>query len=191
MKMNVMYKAIIVRIFDLIRSPRTTWICIKEENKEAKDVQNGFFYPLVLIVTLGTIVGAFWGSNDFALDQMLKKTIIVLTSTFAGYFVSVIVLNEIIASRLFNMEKQYAACVRIIAYSSSIMLCVSTIVAIIPDLFILYVLNFYTAYIIWEGIGIIFKGLEENKKGIFTTICFILLYVSPYLIEKLMYAMMK
>jgi len=189
--MNVMYKAIIVRIFDLIRSPRTTWICIEEENKEAKDVQNGFFYPLVLIVTLGTIVGAFWGSNDFALDQMLKKAIIVLTSTFAGYFVSVIVLNEIITSRLFNMEKQYTACVRIIAYSSSIMLCVSTIVAIIPDLFILYVLNFYTAYIIWEGAGIIFKGLEENRKGVFTAICFILLYVSPYLIEKLMYAMMK
>jgi len=191
MKMNVMYKAIIVRIFDLIRSPRTTWICIEEENKEAKDIQNGFFYPLILIVTLGTIVGAFWSSGDFALDQMLKKTIIVLTSTFAGYFVSVIVLNEIITSQLFNMEKQYTACVRLVAYSSSILLCINIIVAIFPDWFILRIVYFYTAYVIWEGAGIIFNGLEENRKGIFTAICFILLYLSPYLIEKLMYAMMK
>ncbi len=186
-----MYKAIIIRIFDLVRSPRATWIRIEEENKEVKEIQNRFFYPLVLIVTLATILGAFWGTNDFALDQMLKKTIIVLTSTFAGYFISVILLNEIIASRLFNMEKQYPACVRIVAYSSSVMLCVNTIVAIIPDLFILYVLNFYTAYIIWEGSSVIFKGLEENRKGFFTAICFILLYVSPYLIDKLMYMMMK
>jgi len=185
-----MYKTIIVRIFDLIRSPRATWAHIKEEDKEAKDIQNGFFYPLVAVVTLGTIVGAFWSSGDFELDQMLKKAIIVLTSAFAGYFVAVIVLNEIIASSLFHMEKQYTACVRLIAYSSSIMLCVNTIVAIAPDLFILYVLNFYTAYIIWEGASI-FKGLEENRKGIFTVICIILLYASPLLIEKLMYAMMR
>jgi len=186
-----MYKAIIIRIVDLIRSPRTTWIGIGEEDRGAGEIQNRFFYPLVAVVTLGTIVGALGGSGDFALDQLFKKTIVALTSTFAGYFISVIVLNEIIASQLFKMEKQYTACVRIIAYSSSIMLCVNTIVAIIPDLFILYVLNFYTAYIIWEGSGIIFKGLEENRKGVFTVICLILLYVSPYLIEKLMYAMMK
>ena len=186
-----MYKAIIRRIIGLIGSPRTAWIDIEEENRSIKEIQNRFFYPLVLVVTAGTIIGAFWGAKGFALDQMLKKTVIVLTSTFAGYFISVIVLNEIIASRLFNMEKQYAACVRIIAYSSSIMLCAGTIVAIVPDLFILYALNFYTAYVIWEGSGIIFKGLEESRKGVFTAICFILLYVSPYLIDKLMYMMMK
>ena len=187
----MMYKAIISRIVELIRSPRTAWVRIEEENQRVKEIQNRFFYPLVLVVTVGTVIGVFWGAKGFALDQMLKKTIIVLTSAFAGYFISVIVLNEIIASRLFNMERQYAACVRIIAYSSSIMLCVGTIVAIVPDLFILYVLNFYTAYVIWEGSGIIFKGLEESRKGVFTAITLILLYLSPYLIEKLMYMMMK
>ena len=186
-----MYKAIISRVIGLISSPRAAWIRIGEENKEVREIQNRFFYPLVLVVTLGTIVGTFWGSKDFVLDLMLKKTVIVLTSTFAGYFISVIVLNEIIASRLFNMEKQYAACVRIVAYSLSISLCISTIVALAPDLFILYALNFYTAYIIWEGAGVIFKGLEESRKGVFTAICLILLYVSPYLIDKLMYIMMK
>ena len=186
-----MYNTIIPRIIDLIRYPRATWVRINEENKRNRDVQNRFYYPLVAMVTLGTIVGAFWGSGDFALDLMLKKTIIVLTSTFAGYFMSVIVLNEIISSSLFNMEKQYAACVRLVAYSSSILLCINTIVAIVPDWFILRIGYFYTAYVIWEGAGIIFKGLEENKKGIFTVICFILLYLSPFLIEKLMYLMMR
>jgi hypothetical protein len=186
-----MYKAIINRIVELIRSPRAAWIHIEEENKSVREIQNRFFYPLVLVVTIGTIVGAFWGAKGFPLDQMLKKTVIVLTSTFAGYFISVIVLNEIVVSRLFNMERQYAACVRIIAYSSSIMLCVDTIIAIIPDLFILRVLYFYTAYIIWEGAGIIFKGLEESRKGVLTAISLVLLYVSPYLIKILMYMMMK
>ena len=185
-----MYKAIISRIVELIRSPRMAWIRIEEENQPVKEIQNRFFYPLVLVVTAGTIIGAFWEAKDFILEQMLKKTIITLTFAFVGYFISVIVLNEIIVSRLFNMERQYAACVRIIAYSSSIMLCVGTVVAIFSDWFILYVLNVYTAYVIWEGSGIIFKGLEESRKGVFTAICLVLLY-APYLIGKLMYMMMK
>jgi len=186
-----MYNTIIVRIIDLISSPRATWVRIEEENKRNKDIQNKFFYPLVAMVTLATIVGAFWGSGEFALDLMLKKTIIVLTSNFAGYFMSVIVLNEIISSSLFDMEKQYAACVRLVAYSSSILLCINTIVAIVPDWFILRIGYFYTAFVIWTGSDVLFDGLEENRKGIFTVICFILLYLSPFLIEKLMYLMMK
>ena len=186
----MMYKAIIIRIIGLISSPRATWVRIGEENKGVGEIQNRFFYPLIAVVTLGTIVGAFWGSKDFALDLMLKKTVIVLTSTFVGYFISIVVLNEIIASRLFNMERQYTACVRMIAYSSSIFLCIRTVVAIVPDLFILYSLTFYTAFIIWEGAGVIFKGLEEGKKGILTVICLALLY-TPFLVDKFMDVMMK
>ncbi len=185
-----MYNAIFIRIIDLIKSPRATWICIEEENLKSREIQSRFFYPLVVMVTLGTVIGAFWG-KDFALDLMLKKTIIVLTSTFAGYFMSVIVLNEIISSSMFNMEKQYKACVRLVAYSSSILLCINTIVAIVPDWFILRIVYLYTAYVIWEGSGIIFNGLEDSKKGIFTAISFVLLYASPLFIEKLMYLMMK
>ncbi len=186
-----MYNTIILRIIDLIGSPRATWVRIKEENKRNREIQNKFFYPLVVMVTLGTIVGAFWSSGEFEFSEMLKRSIVVLTSNFAGYFMSVIVLNEIISSSLFNMEKQYRACVRLAAYSSSILLCINTIVAIVPDLFILRIGYFYTAFVIWAGSDVLFDGLEENRKGIFTVICFILLYLSPFLIEKLMYMMMK
>jgi len=186
-----MYKAIFARIINLISHPRIAWVRIEEEQLRTREIQIRFFYPLMAMVTLGAVVGAFLSSGDFALDQMLKRAIVVLTSTFAGYFVSVIVLNEIISSQFFNMERQYTACVRLVAYSSSILLCINTIVAIFPDWFILRIVYFYTAYIIWEGSGVIFKGLEENKKGVFTAICFVLLYLSPFLIEKLMYMMMR
>lgn len=185
-----MFKAIFTRIIDLIRNPQATWVRIGEENLKSREIQNRFFYPLMAIVTVGTIVGIYWGKN-FALDALFKDTIVVLTSTFAGYFMSVIILNEIISSRLFNMKKQHTACVRLVAYSSSILLCITAIIAIFPDWFILWVAYFYTAYIIWEGAGIIFSGLEENKKGTFTAICFILIFASPFLVKTLMEKMMK
>jgi len=186
-----MYKAIVKRIVDLVKSPQTEWVHIEEENRGINEIQNSFFYPLVAAVILGTVLGDVLGFNDFSLARISKETIIVLTSTFAGYFIAVTALNEIIASRLFNMEKQYVACVRLIAYSSSIMLCIRTVVAIVPDLFILYALNFYTAYIIWEGSGVIIKGLEENRRAFFMVICLVLLYVSPFLVGKLMDMMMR
>lgn len=186
-----MYNTIILRVMDLIRSPRATWVRIREENRRNREIQNKFFYPLVAMVTLGTIAGAFLGSGEFEFPEMLKRSIVVLTSNFAGYFLSVILLNEIVSSSLFNMEKQYSACVRMVAYSSSILLCINTIVAIVPDLFILRIGYFYTAFVIWTGSDVLFNGLEENQKGVFTVICFILLYLSPFLIEKLMYMMMK
>ena len=183
-----MVRAIVIRIFRLIESPRATWKEIEEEEASAKEIQNNFFYPLVIIVALATFLGAL--INGKPIEYMLKETVVVLTSTVAGYFIAVILLNEII-SRLFDVENSYAACAGIIAYSIAFKLCVDVIVAIVPSLFILYLSNFYVAYIIWEGAGIMFRELKENKRGFFTVICFILLYVSPFLIKRGMYLMMK
>ena len=183
-----MIRAIVIRIFQLIESPRAAWTQIEEEKASVKEIQNRFFYPLALTVATATILGALLHGKP--IEYMLKKAVVVLTSTVAGYFIAVILLNEAV-SRLFLLKNSYTACACIVAYSISFKLCVDVIVAIIPSLFILHLSNFYVTYIIWEGSGIVFRGLRENKRGLFTAICFILLYVTPSLIERGMYLMMK
>jgi hypothetical protein len=186
-----MIKAIFVKILELIKSPRQAWEKIERENKSGWEVQTGFFYPLLAMAAVAVIVGYALNTQDFVFELMFKETIVLLTSRFAGFYLSVILLNEVIASRIFNMERDYSACVRLLAYSSCIMLCMDAIIALLPAFFILFVVNLYTAYLIWEGAGIIFKDLAENRKGLFTAICLILLYALPNLIDLFMHRMMK
>jgi hypothetical protein len=186
-----MIKAIFIRILDLIKSPRQVWKEIEEEDLSAWEVQVNFYYPLLAMATIAVVIGYMINASDFVFEQMFKETIVLLTSRFAGFYLSVVLLNEVIASGMFAMERQYNACVRILAYSSCIMLCTDAIIALLPGFFILLVVNLYTVYIIWEGAGIIFKGLAENRKGVFTAICFTLLYALPYLIDWFMHRMMR
>jgi len=184
---------IVKRILELISTPNKAWLRIREENERVNEIQNKFLFPIILFVTLATIAGKLINTSNYTPESVLKGAVIILTSIFVGYFTAVIALSETVTSRSFEMKKQYTACVRIIAYSTSIMLCIEALVALvpIPGFFLLRVFNLYNVYIIWEGAGIIFKGLEEHKKGLFTVICVILLYLSPVLVRTVMELMMR
>lgn len=183
-------------VLRLVRSPREAWDEIVASDNDVRTMQNGFFYPLLLLVVVATFVGSWLNSQNFAFDQTLKECVVVFSSYFAGYYFAILLLNELIAKFL-GEEKNYKACARMITYASSVMLTLKVVVSLLPDLFILYVINLYAVYIIWEGVAAVFPSLgdaeaENNgKKGRFTMLCSALIYVFPFVMEILMMMMMS
>ncbi|HOI26657.1 MAG TPA: YIP1 family protein [Paludibacteraceae bacterium] len=184
-------------VLQLIRSPREAWKDIIAADKDVRSMQNGFFYPLLGFVVLATFIGSWLNSQNFAFDQALKECVVVFSSFFAGYYFAILMLNEVITWRSFGLKKNYVSCVRLITYTSSVMLTLKAVVSLWQDLFILYVINLYAAYIIWEGLSELFPTLgdaEAERMGVkrnFTIVCMCLIYIFPFLMEKLMMVMMS
>ncbi|MCK9156571.1 MAG: YIP1 family protein [Paludibacteraceae bacterium] len=184
-------------VLQLIRSPREAWKDIIAADKDVRSMQNGFFYPLLGFVVLATFIGSWLNSQNFAFDQALKECVVVFSSFFAGYYFAILMLNEVITWRSFGLKKDYVSCVRLITYTSSVMLTLKAVVSLWQDLFILYVINLYAAYIIWEGLSELFPTLgdaEAERMGVkrnFTIVCMCLIYIFPFLMEKLMMVMMS
>ncbi|HQJ89666.1 MAG TPA: Yip1 family protein, partial [Paludibacteraceae bacterium] len=164
-------------VLQLIRSPREAWKDIIAADKDVRSMQNGFFYPLLGFVVLATFIGSWLNSQNFAFDQALKECVVVFSSFFAGYYFAILMLNEVITWRSFGLKKNYVSCVRLITYTSSVMLTLKAVVSLWQDLFILYVINLYAAYIIWEGLSELFPTLgdaEAERMGVkrnFTIVC--------------------
>lgn len=191
-------KAIFYKVYNLIRSPKKEWEVIKNEALDLRSIRNKFFLPLLGVLLVCVIIGFFIDYELSMIDTFgeffkdcIKKSVIVFTSYFAGFFLSVILLNEFISHKKLGMSRDFLVCARFLAYTSSLMICIKSIVALFPDLFVLYAFNLYSAYIIWEGTPVIFPKLEDNNRGYFTVGALVLLYLSPLIIEKTMTFMMK
>lgn len=182
-----MYKQIYEKIKFILVLPGKFWER-EAEDEEKYDVAGQFVYPLLGLIALSAFIGYWIHSEAFDLAKALQVTCISFVAGFAGFFVASFLIDELSTSFL-KIEKNINWARKFAGYSSIVFYLVTIFTNLLPSFFFVYLLLFYTVYIIWEGSDRFMK-VDESKKLLFTVGATIIILGMPYLIEKILLALL-
>ena len=181
-----MYKEIFNLVMALVFNPKKTWIDIRkeEDGKENEKFLSRFVYPLIGLITAAAFVGVLFTHKEFDVELALKSAIIASVSAFGGFFISAYVLNDMVLP-FFKLPKDLKYCQRYVGYASSLMFSLNIIFMLLPEFFLLRIFVFYTFYMVWESIGVMWK-VDESKRLSFVFVLTALITLMPWVVELVM-----
>lgn len=177
-------------ILNFICSPKEMWQKVAEENREATEIQTSFFYPLLACVAAAPFVGALFSSGSFVFSDCLVFVAVKFASLLSTYFLDVFVIISVL-ERFWNVKCDYNKSVRFITYSFSLMLGIELICSLSESFFFLKIANIYAAFIIWEGLSVLFPIFDTHyskTKWVMTLVTFLAICIPSNVIYALFYA---
>ena len=138
----------------LLTAPRKAWESIALQTNR-KSVHTNFVYPMIGLCALAVFVGVLLTSScewPLSVQVAMKQCCAVAVSQFGGYFLAAYAIDRM-GARLFGLPANQALIQQYAGYSLVVMFLLQIVTGLLPDLKIIaWVLQFYTFYIIWEGI---------------------------------------
>jgi hypothetical protein len=183
-----MVKTIIETLILLVTQPAKAWKLIADRKETHEEFLSHFIYPLIGVCALSAFVGELFGSGESNVQNALKEATGVLTSLFAGYYAASFAVKQI-SMRWFPMEGDIRFFQRYIGYAMAITFVITAILELMPDFFFIRIGELYVFYIVWESVGT-FVQVEEKKRVRFATAVSAFILLSPYVIEKVLFALM-
>lgn len=177
------YKHLFRRIISIITSPATSWeeLSCETTNTEKEDFR--FFYILLIAnMTSAFIGGLLYGDSPFI--SAIIKSVISGIAFFGGFWGIYYIFTDILCKK-FKIEVKKNKTLRLIIYSMTLSFSLSILTALLPGLFFLKVINIYTLYIVWEGVGK-FISLDENERSNFVLILSAVIVLLPILINQIL-----
>jgi hypothetical protein len=161
---NRFAKIIISKIAKIILEPKEFWVLQKTKNTTQTALLAGYFLPLLLIYAIAVFFGEFFRSSEnysgFAFLKSIREVVL-----FVGfYFISVYLTNSLI--KTLGGRKNIQAVQKLVVYSMTPLLLVSTLTGLFRFLYILGVLSFYCFYIFSIGVNELLE-LPEQKRSRF------------------------
>lgn len=189
----------ILKLIRLLRFPQTEWKAIVDENAPIGTLRKHYVLPLMLCVIAVTLFKCIWNyepafdeNNTFEtlLKICSKELVIVISAIFVGYHIAVLLISGPITDKLFKIRPDYQASANLVAYILSYYLILKIIITLFPILFFFNVALLFLLHTIWYGIPILFPNLEEEKHNKFTLYAFVIIFTTPFLMEKIMMFLM-
>lgn len=181
---------ILEQIRDIFWTPKKAWPVVWENSKEGYNIQKKFVLPLFLWLTLIVAVSALSKAlnvPDCSFGQvaevLIKDTLTFFITLFVGFYIAVLLVNSQLFLKYFGEEPNMERSICFIAYSSLVMVCVRAIVIFWSYGFFLYILYFYTVYIIWEAVPALYKKIDEQKRVWFTLLSVAVLFASSEFVK--------
>lgn len=167
----------------LISSPARAWEEIYLEDKQKVFVT--FVYPMIGFCGLSVFIGAIWikGWGDAqSFQYAMTQCCAVAVSLFGGYFLAAFLINEL-RSKMYRQESNLLLTQQFAGYALSAFFLTQLVIGFLPDFLIVgLLLQFYTIYIVWEGVPILMKIAEKDRLR-FTLLTSALLIACPMLIQ--------
>ncbi len=180
------YKALCHITLLLISSPARAWeeIRLKEDRKS---ILSTFVYPMIglcgLSVFIGSLMSVGW-SGPLSFQYAMTRCCAVAVSLFGGYFLAAYLINGF-CTRFLSMENNLALVQQFAGYALVIFFLRQIIIGIWPEIYIIaLLLQFYTIYVVWEGVTILLMVEDKNRLRL-TIVASILLLLSPEIIERI------
>ena len=179
-----MLKIFLLKAWSVILSPATAWKKIIEDKSE--DEKQILQYALILILccVAATFVSGLFAKGNFRFVHAFVRAIvtgIVCTGTLWGVFY----LLTTSLRKWLNFIPDRIICLQLTVYSTALLFFVDIVTVLIPPLFFLKILNAYTIYIIWEGVGACFN-FEEKHRGNLAMLLSAGVLLLPFAIEKIL-----
>ncbi|MBQ1178121.1 MAG: DUF1282 family protein [Bacteroidaceae bacterium] len=162
------YRELFQRLFTLIASPKKAWVEITSETPR-RDVMGTFVYPLIALCGLVVLVSALIGNG--AQRPTFQKAMLDISgyciALFGGFFLAAW-LVDMLRQKLLGHEADMSGSQTFVGYAMGAVFAAELLGAAFPQLFvIMWVLQFYVLYIVWEGCDIVF-GVTNEKRFPFT-----------------------
>lgn len=181
------YRALFIRVKNIIVSPSTEWKAIADDELTGVNVVHKFALPLIGLCSLAAFIGTAIYLEGFNAEESLKKALLIFCSLFFSIYVSMAVIYYL--QPRFNLKQNRDLVFKFVTYSSTVIFAVKFVTELFPELFFLKILVLYTAYIVWEGVTPIFNIDEKLKPG-FVAITSFLLIAGNYLFFKFLHLLL-
>ena len=180
-----LYANLLLRMKNLILSPREEWHTIHKLKKNTNEVLTEFSLPLIAMVSIATFLNYILNYQEVNFELAIKQATIAFTALFGGLYISYFIVRVLLKKCNFSNDSNHAF--RIVGYASGLWYLITLIVSIIPELVLLHITSFYTFYIIWTTIDDTL-GIKKNKKIIITVFIGIIIHFIPYFVK---YSLLK
>jgi hypothetical protein len=154
-------KGMIERIKRLILSPTAEWQAIEAESMTAMGIFTSWVVPLAAIGPIAGLIGAQLFGFGFlgvhyrpSIIGSVEAALIHYVSSLVGIFLMALIIDALAPS--FGGTKNAVAAMKVAAFSATAALIVG-IVQIMPSLFFLGLLGFYSLYLMWIGLPLLMK----------------------------------
>lgn len=175
-----LFRTIAYRIWGLIVHSSTTWEQIAHEFPTKQMLNKQFVWPTIFVCVLFEGVFGFMYASDKALQIGFLQAIVTAFSLFGGFFIA---CKGCYAYLDMKYPKQFLFedCVKVVAYSFSVTFVLQLVTAVFPSLFFLQILNFFTAYLVWEACRTVFNIPEAERGSIVLVFSLQIVLISPLL----------
>ncbi|MBN2165327.1 MAG: hypothetical protein JW717_03525 [Marinilabiliaceae bacterium] len=182
------YKNLIIRLKNIIISPKKEWLVILNEKTSNNDIVSIFSFPLIGFISILTFISYSIETQEFLLQTALKKVTLTFISLFGGLYGAFLILKSIYKhiTPLLNPNSIF----KIIAYSSSLIYVIDFAIIIIPELFIFKFILLYHIIIIWHSLNNIEIKQKSTKIWISIFYSFIII-ATPEIISRISYHFVK
>ncbi len=152
---------IFIKIKEVIFEPVSFWEKQKEGKNQNQQTFSGYFLPLLVLVFLAVFFSELIRGSRFYLDFPLMKASREVMLFLLQYVISVFLTNELM--KAFGGERSFFIARKLIIYSLTPFLLVSSITGMFPFLYVLDVLGLYGFYIFWIGVKTLLEFPERKQ----------------------------
>lgn len=145
-----------------IISPGKAWDVVHRENRPMRYVRGSFFFPLVILVSVSSLLGSLFFTNS-----TLKPMYSVLTSIdtflllYLGVNASALIVREI--TRALDLGHDYLVAFKLVTYSMAPFFLSMTVSRLFESLLFINILGSYGLYIFWTGMETMINPPEHKK----------------------------
>jgi len=162
------FKFLSNRVKNIILNPVRAWSIIYSENRPLKYVRGSFFLPLIILVALSAFLGSvlFTHTGFLKIYSVLVGVKYFLLLLFTVYATSYIFMKT---SGFFDLETDFTASFKIIAYSVAPFLICQILSRMIESFIFINILAFYGLYIFWFGVEMMINPPSNRKLPLMVT----------------------
>ena len=174
--MHISVLAFLRRMIGLIFFPVKTWKQVSREPKSGKQVFTGYALPLLFISGFADFFYHLYMPDIEAERYSWAVAAFIFSVIGDAFSITISAWLLALLGQNFRLNASYSVLLKIVSYSITAFALVSTMVKFIPKASILYILGFYSFYILFQGLNTFFT-FPEDKKTAFVFISFLLIVV--------------
>ncbi len=176
------------RLTYIIINPDKAWAIIHSENRPIGDVRSSYFFPLITLVGLSSMLGSFFFThNDLNLVYPVLQGLTYVVLLYLAINISTLVLSEI--CHALDLERSFTVSFKLINYSLAPFLVTQIVSRLFESLIFVNILSLYGLYIFWVGMDKMLNPPEHKKLPLIiaTSFSLIIVYV---ILDKLLHGLM-
>lgn len=175
---NFDYRALWARVKMLWLQPAEAWRVIETEHKE--QVFTEFLYPMIGFCGMTALIGSILDTGFMSITESLGNCCMLGISLLGGFYVSTFFITKL-NERILNVDMEPSLVRQFTAYSMVVILSLYVFKGLWSVPLVHWILQFYTAFVVYEGARV-YLNVKEEKLRLYTLTVTATILISPVLV---------
>lgn len=176
---NFDYRALWARVKMLWLQPAEAWRVIETEHKE--QVFTEFLYPMIGFCGMTALIGSILDTGFMSITESLGNCCMLGISLLGGFYVSTFFITKL-NERILNVDMEPSLVRQFTAYSMVVILSLYVFKGLWSVPLVHWILQFYTAFVVYEGARV-YLNVKEEKLRLYTLTVTATILISPALVS--------